>query len=311
MTRKSQSPRRRAWQAGGGFTLLELLVVIAIIMLLIAILLPGLSQAREQARRTKCLSNLGQIGRAMLAYFRDHNDWFPFEKHNGLFMHGFYYGGHPGRIYPSRPGEWWGYFYASYRDTPAGRPFNEYLYPDLPDYDVQPEDPLYEIVRNLPLFECPSDTGGFWMYEVGGNQSSGSNYRFTGSSYTCNYHFAWNWAIMCFNDRPRRWLHRANAFLRMQLRRHPAEFVILFEDPFDSSQWNRVPRVGWHRQLNRHSFLFLDGHAAYTYTDTRHGSRGPGWKTASGNRPGDPLAWWNDPNDPDYQYRDIVPLSGW
>jgi prepilin-type N-terminal cleavage/methylation domain-containing protein len=49
-----------------GFTLIELLVVVAIIALLIAILLPSLSRAREQARIAKCLSNLKSMGPAVL-----------------------------------------------------------------------------------------------------------------------------------------------------------------------------------------------------------------------------------------------------
>lgn len=46
------------------FTLLELLVVFSIMMLLMAVLMPSLSSAREQARRTACGSNLRQIAMA-------------------------------------------------------------------------------------------------------------------------------------------------------------------------------------------------------------------------------------------------------
>ena len=56
-----------------GFTLIELLVVIAIIAILMAVLMPALNIARDQARRIHCISNVKNLTLGWLLY-KDDND---------------------------------------------------------------------------------------------------------------------------------------------------------------------------------------------------------------------------------------------
>ena len=62
---------------GQGFTLIELLVVISIIAVLIALLLPALNGARENARMVLCASNLKQIHLAYALYADDNHGEYP------------------------------------------------------------------------------------------------------------------------------------------------------------------------------------------------------------------------------------------
>lgn len=60
-----------------GFTLIELLVVITIISLLVSILLPSLTKAKQLARRVVCASNLRNIGIAFQMYQGDWDGSYP------------------------------------------------------------------------------------------------------------------------------------------------------------------------------------------------------------------------------------------
>jgi prepilin-type N-terminal cleavage/methylation domain-containing protein/prepilin-type processing-associated H-X9-DG protein len=62
---------------GRGFTLIELLVVIAIIAILAAILFPVFAQARDTARQSACLSNMKQLGVALMMYGQDYDETLP------------------------------------------------------------------------------------------------------------------------------------------------------------------------------------------------------------------------------------------
>lgn len=65
----ARNPNRQA------FTLVELLVVISIIALLISVLLPALSKARQSAKAALCLSKQRQIGFGFAMYTQDYKDW--------------------------------------------------------------------------------------------------------------------------------------------------------------------------------------------------------------------------------------------
>jgi len=60
-----------------GFTLIELLVVIAIIAILAAILFPVYARLKDSARKTVCLSNVKQLGTAVLTYMDDYDSHYP------------------------------------------------------------------------------------------------------------------------------------------------------------------------------------------------------------------------------------------
>lgn len=101
------------------------------------------------------------------------------------------------------------------------------------------------------------------------------------------------------NPEKLKYLQRANTMLKYQRAgKDVSRFIVVFEDPVDSSMWNKLPRIGWHKAWNRHSVMFLDGHSGNIRMDPTKGNYGQGWKTMSHN-------WYADPNDPDYALKDL------
>lgn len=112
-----------------GFTLIELLVVIAIIAILAAILFPVFASARESARSTSCLSNIKQIGLAVLMYSQDYDERFPIPIYD---------------MSPTDP------VYGK-----SDQPWGVWL-----AYHIGWNHTVLPYVKNVQIFQCPSSAGG-------------------------------------------------------------------------------------------------------------------------------------------------------
>jgi prepilin-type N-terminal cleavage/methylation domain-containing protein/prepilin-type processing-associated H-X9-DG protein len=128
----------RTTGSSNGFTLIELLVVIAIIAILASILFPVFARARENARRSSCMSNLKQIGLGFMQYTQDYDERYPMAAYHPLGV-----GSNDPTVIqtdPSMPGA---HYTVRQNSWPAGK-------------YITWMDIIYPYVKSVQLFKCPS-----------------------------------------------------------------------------------------------------------------------------------------------------------
>lgn len=269
-------PRRGACAPGswverqGAFTVLELLVVIGILGLLIGLVVPALSSARRQAKRTACLANLHSLSGAVTEYATEDRRGFiipvhPIANTNPLHDEGYFdYGGQTGaaNIWQGRR------LGPSSERQAATRPLNYVLFSEVPaDQD-----------NAWRVFRCPGDErlprGGpigderFWDP----NMAAQSMFESTGTSYLGNAY-----RETARDDRHTRLRHYQSigTFLRSAAQiPSPGLTIVLCE----AVMWYNATApagvdatigwqglTGWHGDGPRYNLAFADGHADFVY----------------------------------------------
>jgi prepilin-type N-terminal cleavage/methylation domain-containing protein/prepilin-type processing-associated H-X9-DG protein len=259
--------RRRA------FTLIELLVVIAIITLLMSILLPSVSRAREQSRSAVCLSNMHQIGILLQQYANDDpgshampihilmiratgHDWLPAGANP------FTWGGRDGQQsipVPTSSGPvdvWLTDDARGWRppglDTPVygaqSRPLNRYyLGTGFTDRDR----------RDMPLFRCPSDTGAAHTVcnSLPPERKDTPCYDLFGNSFRANlYSFMSDQGALSLSP----WGHARDAVPQ------PGRIVLFADAPLYDLFAPHPQLRDWHGRLGSGNAAFADGSARTT-----------------------------------------------
>jgi prepilin-type N-terminal cleavage/methylation domain-containing protein len=227
-----------------GFTLVELLVVIAIIALLMAILLPALSRAREMGKRAVCLNQIRQIGIGWFLYCDDNSErlpygniwwswgWTPPTKPGPCFVE-------PVHVFPHVPAGPMSQATQQNKSFSAG-------HPNLADWQhAIAEGLIWKYVKDYKIYKCPvADKGKESTYQM--NESLAGD---PSPSPVGNLAFT----------------------LRSQIKRTAEMFVFLDTgDAGEGAFWLEYANAGLHWGDNpptRHgvgtTFVFADQHAEY------------------------------------------------
>jgi len=221
--------RRRA-----GFTLIELLTVMAIISILIAILLPSLSGARNQGRVTKCRANVRELASATLRYIGQENDRFPAvgdcTETECVYWNGHQYFGWNGKTLNPHGNVW-------------VRSLNKELGLEL-------QEPA---AGNAGLAECPSDSGA-----PGQTGTTEKLFTVLGTSYAMN-------PILCQGN-VSDWKYREQDISVSQIIQPSLKVLVADHLAFGltyNGYWTAI-RPGWHDTFRPAAVVgFIDGHADY------------------------------------------------
>ena len=239
----------------GGFTLIELMVVVSIIALLLAILLPSLGRAREEARKVVCLSNLHQLANALEAYVITWNGYPVGALDNGRGQSGlcsWSWGGKTASIDP-----WRSYANGLFYLKASERPLNPMLgrspatEPETIDDDAQRAE--------MKIYRCPSDDATWQALWHSGGHTRRPAYEDVGTSYQLNYH--WHEQARRRREPFARQVDWGARLLMRRRLRGASRFLLLLEDSLDRSIASRIETLGLHRRWATHNVLMLDGHA--------------------------------------------------
>ncbi|MCK4660830.1 MAG: prepilin-type N-terminal cleavage/methylation domain-containing protein [Phycisphaerae bacterium] len=285
-----------------GFTLVELLVVVSIIALLIAILLPSLRKAREQAKLATCMANLTGLAKASLVYAGDDSNEIMIPVPDTRVLPdasgAIEWGGKAGKG-QSRTGEEAESIFGTdaYRG-PAHRPLNSSLYKggfkdfNPPFGGIKDPGPGFANFKadqelDLPIYHCPSDTGyagGGFLYTAGREHTDRDEGAFREEMRTAYDHYGTSYVTNTFwivggifQDRIRSQSVYLTPLSRIP---SPAASIVYQEVPSryawlwgdwstegqcdysDRVEGNFVEIPGWHRNPFNFVVAFADGHAA-------------------------------------------------
>jgi prepilin-type N-terminal cleavage/methylation domain-containing protein len=283
-----------------GFTLIELLVVVAIIALLLSILLPSLSGAREQGKKAKCLANLKSVGTAICQYASEDRVEQIIPIMPQMVNNMAHWGGGgtvDGGLWLWRTANWfcWGgrsgqkVFKTSFdlgyslADVPAldatgedslrvdyaadRRPLNKYMVNGISAGDQ----------KRMDWFACPSDKGYPDDPRIDDAPAAnclrscydtlGNSYRGSLSCYVSTNGGGLASATRAFSLGP--WGHRASTLPeqgRLVLAGEPTFFNMIGRD--DGGDKQEVAVLGWHNRKMMDDLLYCDGSARLTKAET-------------------------------------------